>query len=196
MLIGLTGGLGCGKSPVLKYFEDLGCPVFSSDAVVARLLKTAPIKSAIREQFSGAVFEADGKVSKKALAERAFSSEEDLRKLESILHPRVLEAIRFFGQVHANRVAVAEVPLLFEKNLESMFVKTVCVACSEETALKRYTLARSVFTAEARRRMDLQLPIEEKKKRADLVIDSEQHPDVVKRQVEVLYRRFCLMGRG
>ncbi len=193
MLIGLTGGMGCGKSTVLKMFAELGCPTFSSDAEVARLLGTARIQAEIKRIFGPDALNGEGRVAKADLAQRVFTSPEELQKLEDLLHPRVLEALDYFGKVHAMRICVAEVPLLFEKNLEHLFAKTVCVLCTPETALARYAQEKGVPLEEARMRTAFQLPMEEKKRRADFVIDSEHHPDVVKRQVEVLYRRFCLL---
>ena len=195
MLIGLTGGLGCGKTTVLRMFAELGCPTLSSDAVVDRLLTTSPIREKLKQALGPGILGSNGQVSKSSVAARVFSFPQDLKMLEDVLHPRVLEAILHFGREHAGRVAVAEVPLLFEKRIERHFARTVCAACSEEKAIGRYTLARSVFTHEARARMALQLPVEEKKRRADFIIDTEGDLESVHRQVRALYGRLALMAQ-
>jgi len=195
MLIGLTGGMGCGKSTVLKMFADLGCPVFSADAEVARLLDTPRVGRELMAQFGADLFDEHGGVDKRALAWIVFAHPSALSRLEDILHPHVRDAIAYFGQMHTPRVAVAEVPLLFEKGLETLFARTLCVACDGETALKRYARAHDAPLEEARRRAALQLPIEAKKARADFVIDANPHFDVVRRQVELLYGRLCLMAQ-
>jgi len=195
MLVGLTGGMGCGKTTVLRMFAELGCPTLSSDAVVDRLLTTSPIRDRLKRALGPDILGPNGQVSKTALAARVFSSAEDLNKLEEVIHPRVLEAILHFGREHAGRIALAEVPLLFEKGIEKHFTCTICVACSEEKAIGRYTLARSVFTHEARARMALQLLIGEKKRRADFVIDTEGDLESVHRQVRALHGRLALMAQ-
>jgi len=195
MLIALTGGMGCGKSTVLKMFADLGCPVFSSDAEVARLLDTPRVGRELMARFGADLMDGRGGVDKRVLAWLVFAHPAALRSLEDILHPRVRDAIAYFGQVHTPRVAVAEVPLLFEKGLEGLFAKTLCVACDPETALKRYARAHDAPLEEARLRSAIQLPVEEKKARADFVIDTTPHFDVVRRQVDLLYGRLCLMAQ-
>jgi dephospho-CoA kinase len=195
MLIGLTGGMGCGKSTVLKMFQDLGCPVFSSDAEVARLLDTPRVGRELMARFGPDLFDERGGVDKRVLAWLVFARPAALRGLEEILHPHVRDALAYFGGMHAPRVAVAEVPLLFEKGLEGLFAKTVCVACDVETALNRYARAHETTVEEARLRAAVQLPVEEKKARADFVIDTTPHFDVVRRQVELLYGRLVLMAQ-
>jgi len=195
MLIGLTGGLGCGKTTVLRMFAELGCPTLSCDAVVDRLLTTSPIRNKLKQALGADILGPNGQISKSAVAARVFSSPEDLKTLEDVIHPRVLEAILHFEREHAGRVAIAEVPLLFEKGIQKHFARIICVACSEERALGRYALARNVFTHEARARMALQLPVGEKKMRADFIIDTEGDLESVHRQVRTLYGRLALMAQ-
>jgi len=187
VLIGLTGGIGCGKSTVLAMFGDLGCPVFSSDEAVAALLDDPGVLRELKDHFGLTVFR-DGVLDKGALAGMVFGGPGPLARLEAILHPRVLARLEAFAAEHPRAVAVAEVPLLFEKKLEEMFARTVCVHCPEETALRRYARARGVSVEEARRRAARQLPVETKKQWADHRIDSSGHEEDVRRQVEVLLK--------
>ena len=92
MLIGLTGGMGCGKSTVLKMFADLGCPVFSADAEVARLLDTPRVGRELMAQFGADLFDEHGGVDKRALAWIVFAHPSALSRLEDILHPHVRAA--------------------------------------------------------------------------------------------------------
>lgn len=185
MLIGLTGGIGCGKSTVLAIFADLGCPVFSSDAEVALLLDRDDVKHEIRESFGLSVFR-EGSVDKGALAGLVFGGPGPLKRLEAILHPRVMERLAAFAAAHPDEVAVAEVPLLFEKKLEGLFAATVCVACSEETGIRRYARAHSASEDEARRRAAWQMPLEIKKQWAAFSIDTAGDPLEVRPRVEAL----------
>ena len=188
MLIGITGGIGCGKSTVLAIFAELGCPVFSADAEVAALLDEPFVREALREQFGLTVFR-DGALDKGALAGMVFGGPGPLKRLEAILHPRVMERLEAFGAAHPDAVAVAEIPLLFEKKLEGMFGATVCVFCPEETAFQRYARARSVSMEEVRRRAAWQMPLETKKQWADHCIDTSGDPSEVRSQVEALHEQ-------
>jgi dephospho-CoA kinase len=188
VLIGLTGGIGCGKSTVLAMFADLGCPVFSSDAEVASLLEREDVKDELRENFGLSVFR-DGAVDKGALSGLVFGGPGPLKRLEAILHPRVMERLAAFAAAHPDEVAVAEVPLLFEKKLEGLFAATVCVSCSEDTGIRRYARARSVSEDEARRRAAWQMPLESKKQWAEFSIDTTGDVLEVRPRVEALHEQ-------
>ena len=185
MLIGLTGGIGCGKSTVLAIFAELGCPVFSADAEVAALLEEPSVRDALHENFGLTVFK-DGQLDKGALAGMVFGGPGPLKRLEAILHPRVLARLEVFGAAHAADLAVAEIPLLFEKKLEGLFAATVCVFCPEAVAFQRYARARSVSLEEVYRRAARQMPLETKKQWADHLIDTGRDPDEVRAQVDAL----------
>jgi dephospho-CoA kinase len=185
MLVGLTGGIGSGKTTILGIFARLGCPVFSADDEVADLLWQPEVQAEVREAFGLTVFK-DGVLDKRALASLVFGGPGPLKRLEGILHPRVLERLRAFADAHAGEVAVAEIPLLFEKKLEGMFDATVCVYCSEDLAFRRYARSRSVTEEEARRRASWQLPLESKKHWAEYTLDTGGDPESVAPQVEAL----------
>ena len=185
MLVGLTGGIGCGKSTVLAIFAELGCPVFSADAEVSALLDDPAVLGVLRENFGLTVFRG-GVLDKSALAGMVFGGPGPLKRLEAILHPRVIQRLEAFAAAHADAVAVAEIPLLFERKLEGMFTATLCVFCPEETAFQRYARARGVSVEEARRRASWQMALESKKQWADHRIDTGGDPEVVRRQVEAL----------
>lgn len=169
--VGLTGGMGCGKSSVLGYFKELGCRTIDTDAVVKQLLdEDAAVQEQLLGRFGSDVV-AGGQVNRKALAAAVFGDAAQLQWLEALLHPRVrqhwLEAI----EQDATSTWVVEIPLLFEKNLENHFEMIVCVSVSVPTQLER--LAGRGFTREqSLARMAHQLPLEEKERRADFVISN------------------------
>ncbi|MFP4282457.1 MAG: dephospho-CoA kinase [Opitutales bacterium] len=127
MNIGLTGGMGCGKSTALRLCAELGAHTFETDACVRTLLaEDTALAEEIRKLFGDTVFGAGGKVDRSSLASIVFKDSFKLSQLESLLHPRVRAA--WLKEVAAQRpLLVVEIPLLFEKELQSFFDVTCCV---------------------------------------------------------------------
>jgi dephospho-CoA kinase len=139
--VGLTGGIGAGKSTALAALERAGAAVLSTDRVVHELYEDDDVVSAVRERFGDAI-ERDGVVDRAALARVAFATEEDREWLEQLLWPRVGERMASWraGLEHASpppRAAVVEVPLLFESGMEAAFDATIAVVASEELRASR-----------------------------------------------------------
>jgi dephospho-CoA kinase len=137
--LGLTGGLGAGKSTALEALRELGAVVISSDAVVHELYGQPDLRDAVVERF-GSEVAPDGVVDRSALAEWAFSGEEDRRWLEAQLWPRVGARVAAWLEEARSaepppRAAVAEVPLLFEAGLQDAYDATIAVTSDE--ALRR-----------------------------------------------------------
>ncbi|RME65036.1 MAG: dephospho-CoA kinase, partial [Nitrospirae bacterium] len=140
--VGLTGLWGSGKTTVLKLFEELGAKTLDLDEVVHELLKDEGIKERIRQTFGNEVFTKEG-INRKALARRAFSSEQARKSLESILHPEVFKRMMdFLNQV--DKVLVVEVPLLYETSSERFFDLTVLVRADEN--LRKERLLKKGYT--------------------------------------------------
>jgi dephospho-CoA kinase len=170
-LVGLTGGLGAGKSTALDQLAQLGAAVLSADAVVHELYETEPVRAAVRERFGEDIF-VDGSVDRGALAARVFAGEDDRRWLEQLLWPLVMERTAdFHAQVSAAQtpppVAVVEAPLLFEAGGEARFAATIAVVADDE--LRALRIAGRDQAALAAREAR-QLPQEEKARRATYVV--------------------------
>lgn len=177
--------MGCGKSSVLRFFEELGCRVVDSDAVVKQLLNE---DSAVQEQLGkrfGHSIVTGGRVDRKALAAAVFGDSAHLKWLEELLHPRVREHWQSAVNSDQSATWVVEIPLLFEKNLENHFEMIVCVSVSLHTQLER--LAGRGFTREqSLARMAHQLPLEEKERRANFVISNNGSLQYTRLQVAQL----------
>ncbi len=170
MVIGVTGGIGCGKSTAARMFEELGWGRVETDEIVRDLLRSdAQVAEAIRREFGEGVFAPDGGVDRRLMAAVVFPDREALKRLEAILHPRVREAwkARVARPVPANWVV--EIPLLFEKSLEKEFDFTVCVASDPRVQAQRLAL-RGLPPQEAAQRIARQLPLAQKIERADFVL--------------------------
>ncbi|MGO9489530.1 MAG: dephospho-CoA kinase [Solirubrobacteraceae bacterium] len=172
--VGLTGGLGAGKSTALQALSRLGADVISSDAVVHELYEGDQLRDAVVARFGGEVAPA-GRVDRAAVAERAFASEADTRWLEGLIWPLVaarvaswLEGAR--SAEPAPQAAVAEVPLLFEAGLQDIYDATIAVVADEALRADRAAARGHVLIADRDARQLTQL---EKAERATFVVRND-----------------------
>jgi dephospho-CoA kinase len=182
MNIGLTGGMGCGKSTALAVFAAEGAVVMDADAEAKRFLdEDIPLQSALVDRFGREVLTAEGKVDRRFLASTVFANPEALAALESLVHPRVRSRwMQEAAQGHP--VFVVEIPLLFEKSLESHFDHTVCLSSHPEIQRTRL-LARGMNLSEIKKRSERQLSIEAKCRRADTVLHNDGDREHLKHQI-------------
>ena len=186
MILGLTGGMGCGKSTVAGMLAEAGFLRIDSDALVRHHVLTSPdVCAALRARFGPDVFHRDGTVDRGRLAEVVFASEPERLWLEDLIHPRVLDYWR--GQIGAAPQAnwVIEVPLLFEKQLENWFDFTVCLACAREQQLARLE-QRGLPGPLAEQRISKQLPLAQKIELSDFVLWNDGSVAFLQAQVDVL----------
>lgn len=181
MKVGLSGGIGCGKSTVLGFFREAGWRTVDSDAVVRELLATdAEVQARLRSRWGGAVF-ADGAVDRGALAKRVFGHEGDLKWLEELLHPLVRESWLASIDQAPDSNWLVEIPLLFEKRLEIHFDLTVCVSSPPDVVADRMVV-RAYSEAQIEQRRKQQMPLEEKIERADFFISNAGSLEFLKQQ--------------
>lgn len=167
-VIGLTGTIGSGKSKVLEYLSA-SIPVIDCDSINRQLLeKDHPGYRAL--QKAGLLkTKADGTIDRQAMADALFTDPSRRKHMESILHPLIIDALRNWIEEQSGLCA-AEVPLLFECHLESLFDEVWTVTCSDAIALARLQAFRQIDGKEAKRRLALQMKPEEKIARSTRVI--------------------------
>ena len=186
MLLGLTGGIGAGKSTALAAFAQLGCPTLSSDAIVHGLFHEPDVRSAVVERFGPGVLGDDGEIARAAVAARVFSDDIARRWLEGLLHPRVAEALGAWRseQEAADPAAllVHEVPLLYEAGLADRYDGVVLITAPDDVRRAR-TPER--FDARAA----TQLPEAEKAAQAHYVYVNDGTPAELERWVADLVAR-------
>ena len=181
MKVGLSGGIGCGKSTVLGFFREAGWRTVDSDAVVRELLATdAEVQAQLRSRWGEAVF-ADGAVDRGAVAKRVFGHEGDLKWLEELLHPLVRESWLASIDHAPGANWLVEIPLLFEKRLETRFDLTVCVSSPPDVVADRMVV-RAYTEAQIEQRRKQQMPLEEKIERADYLISNAGSLEFLKQQ--------------
>jgi dephospho-CoA kinase len=173
-LVGLTGGLGAGKSTALDALQRLGASVLSTDAVVHELYDSEEVRRAVRERWGEEVVR-DGAVDRAAVARCAFASDEERRWLEGLLWPlvgaRVAEWItKARASVPPPRAAVVETPLLFEAGMDGLYDATIAVIAPEDVRRDR---AQGRGHAQLDERVARQLPQEEKARRATFAVTND-----------------------
>jgi dephospho-CoA kinase len=185
--VGLTGGLGAGKSTALAALGELGAATLSTDAVVHELLGTPQLRERIADRF-GADVVLDGTVDRGALAAKAFDSDEAREWLEALLWPRVRERVAGWRtEVEAGEpappAAVVEVPLLFEAGMEAAFDHTIAVVADEAVREQR---AGSRGHQAVQERTGRQLTQDEKAQRAGFAVRNDGTPEELKAQLSRL----------
>ncbi|KIC24358.1 MULTISPECIES: dephospho-CoA kinase [unclassified Leisingera] len=183
--LGLTGSIGMGKSTTAKLFAAQGCAVWDADAAVHRLYgrggaAVAPMGAAFPEAIE------DGAVSRIALKQIIGQSPDALKRIESIVHPLVAQDRAAFRAQAISDVLVFDIPLLFETGGDAEMDAVACVTVDAGTQQKR-VLARGTMTVEQFRHiLQKQMPIEEKKARADYVIETDTLDHAEAQVAEVL----------
>ena len=189
--VALTGGIATGKSYVLARFAVLGVPTIDADVIAHDVVSSGrPAANEIRAHFGDAVFQANGEVDRPRLAARVFDVPADRVVLESIVHPCVRATIdQWFSALPSDSTsgfAVADVPLLYETGRETAFDQVVVTACAPELQLERLLARDGATASDTRKRMDAQLAIGEKVKRADYVVWTDQSFAETDAQVETV----------
>jgi dephospho-CoA kinase len=174
--VALTGGIGTGKSYVLRRLREAGVPIVDAD-VLAReaVARGSPGLAAVVERFGPQVLTAQGDLDRPRLGDLVFRDDAARRDLEAIVHPIVRRGIAvFFESLPPDApLAVADIPLLYETHRERQFDKVVVAACTPAAQVKRVMARDGLSREEAERRIASQLPIDEKARRADYVIRTD-----------------------
>lgn len=169
MKIGLTGGMGCGKSTVLRMMQNAGLAAVSSDRIVHDLYENdLGLRAELSGYFGDQVLTDDGKIDRRSLGSMVFKDSEKLRFLESVIHPRVRDVWMSELARHKGDITI-EIPLLFENSLEDYFDRVVAVTCRSSVQFQRLR-ARGLTDSQIRERMSRQLALSEKVRRSHITI--------------------------
>ena len=191
-LIGLTGGVGSGKSTVAGMFTDLGATVVDADeATHAVYAPGTDGFDAILDAF-GRQYVRDGQIDRKRLGDLVFKDDAARLRLNEIVHPRVREWMTARTAEAVERgaqVVIQDVPLLFENRLEDLFSATVLVYARPQTQVERLVVQRGLSSDRARSMLAAQMPIDEKRPLATFVIDNDDGIEETRRQVEEVWAR-------
>lgn len=188
--IGLTGGIGSGKSTVAAMLEARGAVIIDADAIARELVEPGqPALDALVREFGTTILQLDGSLSRASLASLAFRDPEATDRLNAIMHPLIAEeSRRRMDAAPVDAVIVYDMPLLVETGQQSLVDAVVVVDVPEEVQVERAVGLRGLEEQDVRRRIGLQSTRENRRAVADIVIDNSGSRDETEAQVERLWR--------
>lgn len=197
MIIGLTGGMGCGKSTAVKIFAERGFRPIDSDTLVRdEILVDPEVVTLVTEAWGEGLLDEHGQLDRKKLAEKVFADDDARETLESWVHPRLYQRWREALAQDPRGDWVVEVPLLFEQRLENWFDFIVCVASSAEVQLARLS-ERGISHALAEQRISKQLPLARKLDLADVVLWNDGSLSFLQQQInQALAGPVCMTAKA
>lgn len=192
--IGLTGGIGAGKTTVSGYFSALNVPVVCADEIARDALqKDGACYRRVIDTFGEGILCVDGTIDRKKLGNIVFSDEDKRRMLNDIVHPYVRETM--FEQANAiqakvkSKIVLFDVPLLFESGMDQDMDANILVVCGEETRIRRIMERDGMTRESAEARIRSQMPEDEKRALAGYILDNNLSLTSLKEQVEALYKK-------
>ena len=199
-VLGITGGIGTGKSTVLKIFAELGAETLSADDIAREVLaKGSPAYYDALDYFGNNIITDDGEIDRRALAEIIFKDSNARKALDNITHPRIISQTQSridcfrSNPPEPNAVLAVEIPLLIECGLEDMVDEVLVVAAEQETQLNRLTNRSGLSDEEAIRRIESQMPIEQKISKADRVIWNDGSLQSLESSVKLVWNEIRLL---
>jgi dephospho-CoA kinase len=196
LVVGLTGGIGTGKSSALAEFERLGASTVSLDRIAREQARPGRVGYlSIVKIFGKDVVGPDGAIDRRSLGARVFRDKAALRRLEKASHPPILREMNMLVS-RLEGVVVVDVPLLFEKKMQKSFDATVLVACRSAAQVRRVVRRDRFSAAEARRRIAAQLPLASKRRLADYTLDNDVTPAALRAKVRAVHAGLDLLYGG
>ncbi len=185
MIIGLTGGIGSGKSTVAKLFSLMGWKHFSSDVAAKNLYFDSEIKKKVKRLLGEKAYLNEKALNKNYINSLVFSNSELLVQLNHIIHPAVGEKFKAFCRVHANSNIIKESALLFEAGLNHKMDKIILVVAPDDLRIERVMSRDHLERDIVLKKMQHQIPQEEKIKKADLVIQNDEKSSLIEQVIDV-----------
>ncbi|MBR1966719.1 MAG: dephospho-CoA kinase [Lentisphaeria bacterium] len=190
MIIGITGGFGCGKSTVLKLFERAGAAVYSADSLCHEIYeaKDTDFFNAIKKYFGADAINPDGSANRKFIASKVFSNPADMDFLNKLFQQPLKEKIysKIQNAKNSSAMTAIEIPLLFEGHYENLVDKTITIYAPPE-ARKNFLAKRGFSPDEMQKRDAFQMSLDEKTKLADFVIINGSTEEFLEEQFNNIY---------
>jgi dephospho-CoA kinase len=192
-IIGLTGGIGSGKSTVSKFLAHLGAVVIDADKVGHEVFKPGTKAwQEVVDAFGQGIISADGTIDRRKLGEIVFSNPGARAKLNQVMHPLIYEQVKSRMEEYGRKgvaIIIVEAPLLLEVGWKSLVDEVWVTSASEATVIKRLKEQKGLPEAQSLARVRAQLTDEERIRQADVVIDTDCALDELKERVEALWRK-------
>jgi dephospho-CoA kinase len=193
--IGLTGGIGCGKSTVTKIFEQLKTPVIDADEIAHQLVAIGqPALAQIQQEYGSDVLNPDGSLNRKLLRELIFSDCRQKQKLEAILHPLVYQSIQAKLKQLNTPYCIICIPLLFETNMAYLVDRVLVVDCPVETQIERLQKRDNMTIERIQSIIDSQVSRDVRKAQANDLIDNSKTDDRLAEDVKKLHNFYLSLS--
>lgn len=190
MILGLTGGIASGKSTASNCLRELGYEVVDADRIAHEILRFESCKKKLGSTFGEGIFMENGEIDRKILGKIALSSKENIKKLNSIVHPEIIMELERRKRIAPkDKIVIFDIPLLFEIKLEYLCDKILLIYTDRETQIKR-AMARDNSDFEmVERVIKSQSSVEEKISKADYAIDNSKDIEYLKNEIDKILDR-------
>lgn len=187
MIIGLTGGIASGKSTVSKYLVEKGFKVYDADKIAKDISEKKSVQEEIILTFGNKILDKNGNIDRKKLKEIVFENKEKLKRLNAIIHPKVINFYKELKEKKTDKVIIFDVPLLFESGIDKFCNRILVIISDYEVQLNRIIERDKINRELAEKIIKSQLSNEERIKKADVVIENNSNLEDLFKKVE----RFC-----
>jgi dephospho-CoA kinase len=196
-LIGLTGGIACGKSTVSSMFKELGAVVIDADKVARHVVEPGQkALDLIAAQFGGSILNSDGTLNRKALGRVVFKDMDRLKALNSIIHPEIkrviIEEVDQIKKSNQSNVVIIDAPVLLESGMDEMVDEVWLVYVDPEIQVERLINRDNISLSEACIRIKSQMPVEDKIKKSDRIIDNSKGLEYTMQQVREIWQEIIM----
>lgn len=186
-IIGLTGGIGSGKSTVARSLQKHGFPIVDADLIAREIVEPGqPALAELAKEFGEDILNADGSLDRGLLASRAFTNKDTTQRLNNITHPRINQRTQeLFDEARENgaEAVIYDMPLLIDKGLHKDMDATIVVHAAEHVRLERLTTKRGLDVDDVRRRINAQIDDETRKQHADILLDNNGTEEDLTKQI-------------
>ena len=192
LIIGITGSIACGKSLVSNYLQEKGYTIIDADKIGHMALENDEVKKQLVNKFGKSILK-DNEVNRVTLGKLVFENNENLKELNNIIHPQIRKNISEQIQVHKNeKLVFVDVPLLFEAKFDDLVEKIIVISLDEKIQLERLMNRNSLSKEEAVQRIKSQIPVREKEKLGDYVVDNSFTQENTYSQVDRILEKLKL----
>lgn len=197
LVIGLTGGIGCGKTIASDYFSSLGVPVIDTDVISRSLVSSgSPLLNEITKYFGKEILLQDSSLNRSKLRSKIFANSDDKKHLESLMHPAIREQVnKQLNKLSSEAYAIVVIPLLIETNQQNSFDRILVIDCSEEKQISRISQRDPNSSSdEILKIIHSQVSRESRLQKADDIVQNNNDLDGFYHELEQLHKKYSSLG--